>query len=447
MAFVKELRPAFKEGAEAFAKAFESNVVGKALLAESEVTLKKVGKVAAEEFIHTMRSGEIATAFKEASSGMETVLKDNKVIVETMEREAAAMPESTLKDAAAEAKKVEERLPGINKSAAAEDIEREVAKDPEIQKKLESIEKDAKSKANGKMVKYTFLGVAIVGSGLAVYDAIEAYARKKTGCFLYTQTSGGMTTCKVVNASCLNPKADDSIPTCTPEEMGEALNAVSCKEWSESSDGACYHCSHDSFDESQLANNQTLVCVEKPSVSEAIGDIIYSGGETIINGVGDIVKKFLYYGGIGLVIIVAIYVIMFLFRTLNSAAKKMKAKQEAELRAEQTQHGNPTQQGYPQLSQTQQPVQSYQQFAQPSLAPQAAQSYQFPQATPILSQTVAHITPPHSLALAAQSHAIAAQSHAIAAQSYPKKKYDSGLIDSYTKVAYVPPPYVETTTF
>lgn len=360
--FVKELRPAIKSGLEGVEELFSKNAVSKALkdlggLADD----LHIGNVESSEFAHVMRQGNIMEAFTRANPSMADVLENNKTIVTVMEREAKAMPESSLKDAADEALEVKNRIPDIDDVASAEDIKTKIGKDAELKNTIEDIDKKITPDSAG-MKKYIFLGVAVVGA-ISVYEALEAYARHKTGCFLYTKsTDGSMAACKVVNMSCLNPEPTDDFPACTAEEMGEKLAAITCDDWDESSDGACYKCSYSNFDEGDLQNNQTLNCVEKPSISEAVGDFIYSNGSSILGGFSTMIKNIIYYGIIILAVIFGCFLLFYLVRAIMRKKPVQYIQQ-------------PTQQPMSQQLQqpTQQPTAPPLQYAIPPAPPQQSQ--------------------------------------------------------------------------
>jgi hypothetical protein len=329
MTFTSDIRSILNEEDDVIANFFKNGNTITVGLADLSVLSKDfIGDLPTTEFVHEIRNGiDLKSTFLKANPQVSEIVSKNDEALQLMARDSALLPEFDIAKVDLETTNIKERLPDLDSVGSAEELKTAISTDAELTKKLDNIEK--KSPSEGNMKKYLITGGVIIGA-FSIYEAIEYYAKSKTGCFLYTKDSTGTSVCKVLNASCLNPDADETFQTCTAEEMGTALTAITCDSWDEDSDGACFHCSYNDFDESELLPTQTLQCVEKPSFSGALGDILYNGGESIIGGIGDTIKSIIKYGLYGLVIIIILVVIYYIYIFFRNRATTNKNKRKEE---------------------------------------------------------------------------------------------------------------------
>lgn len=339
--FVKGFRGAMRTGEGALKELFETNVVSKSLKdLTQDINLTKIGDLPTEEFSHAIRSGEITTAFTEASPKMTEVLSNNKNIVQIMEREALDLPEGVLESSAKETAEIQRRLPDIEKVTNAAELENEIGKDTEIKNKVEEIDRNTEKDSNGYK-KYVFLGLAILGA-ITIYEAIEAYAKSKSGCFVYTKKASSMATCKVLNLSCLNSNPDDNVPTCVADDVTSNVLNTSCDDWSENNDGACYKCSYKDW-ETDLKDNQSMECIEKPSFGRALGDLFIGYGTSLLGGIGDLIKTIIKYALLLGLIVAIIWVGIKAFGWITSSISNSRRKnKEKEIQDDQDEYNEPT---------------------------------------------------------------------------------------------------------
>lgn len=301
MGFISGLREALAGGEDAFrALCRDSGDLTKEFENGLKMETGKIGEVAAIDFTRDMRAGEIRETLIKAKPEIAKVATESNAYIISMEREAKDFPEYHISEAAGKQTKLPKTLTGVT---SAEELEKVAKTDEGLENALKKAEKKA-----GSSKKYIFLGAAVIGA-VGVYEAVEAYARSKTGCLLYTSDNKNkISVCKVLQASCLNPKESTVISTCSTATMGPDLTKVSCSDW-DSTKSACNHCSAETFDYSKLKNSQYLKCQEKADFLDAVGDLFYGMGIDIsnsINSLKKIVKWILI--GIAIVIVIAVFI-------------------------------------------------------------------------------------------------------------------------------------------
>lgn len=315
MGFVKEFRPACAQVENIKKLARESNPVTRDFIGNLEVTTKEIGAKTIAEFSTTLRKGDVLEALTSAKPAMAGSISESNAYIQSMKREANSLPDSDIGNIEKVKKDLNEQV-NLDSVNSKDDLENIANQNKSLKKKIDDIEK--RTSAKGGVKKYVFAGVAVVGVA-SFYEAIEHFAKAKTGCFYYTKDDAGkLSVCKILGQSCLNPDASSLFPTCDPTILPDALKNIDCKDWNQSTNGACLKCSNSDLpNESDLPNNAYLQCVEKPSFSDAMADFFYTNGIGKLTSISDSlggILPYILYGGL---IIIGIFLLVWILKAVS----------------------------------------------------------------------------------------------------------------------------------
>lgn len=130
----------------------------------------------------------------------------------------------------------------------------------------------------------TLLGGALFLGGSFI-DTLIKYKAEKQGCLLMSKTAKGLTSCKILESSCLNQKAGK---TQCPHPNEKFRDPKLCDDRPKHQD--CVHCYPDEENENdinyvditKLKEGQTMKCYN-PSMFEVIADVAGDGFDEIFN--------------------------------------------------------------------------------------------------------------------------------------------------------------------
>lgn len=191
------------------------------------------------------------------------------------------------------------------------DFETLLKTNPEFKKIITDVEKSAKS--NGKL--RVFGNTMIITGGtfgvLYMYNKIENYREEMIGCIKNTIKDNEIVKCKIIKASCNNPKVGNLVNRCDVKHlptsfqkhtcMGQTHGCINCEGWDETDENVFYQCNEDY------------------TFNQALSDVVVSVGDTVVDAAVGIGKYIWYIIGL-VVFIVSILVCSFVIKTINKVA-------------------------------------------------------------------------------------------------------------------------------
>lgn len=171
---------------------------------------------------------------------------------------------------------------------------------------ITKIEKGA-NKRKGKLIIFgSIVTMTAITSGAYLYNKVEDYREEMIGCFKNVIKEREIVKCKIVKASCGNPKIGNMVNKCNTAALPSILRQAKCG----SQTSGCIHC--DGWDE--LDENIFYECNEDYTFNRALSDMVVAIGDDVVDaavGLG----KYIWYVLSILLIIICIIIGMFVIKS------------------------------------------------------------------------------------------------------------------------------------
>lgn len=166
------------------------------------------------------------------------------------------------------------------------DFERLYKSNKEFKKVITKIEKGAKYN-NGKIFVYgAVITLSSISGGAYIYNKIEQYREEMIGCFKNIITDREIIKCKIIKASCDNPKIGSMVNKCNTETLPSTLKQADCG----SQTSGCVNC--DGWDETN--ENIFYECNEDYTFNQALSDIVVAIGDDVVDAAAGL-GKYIWY--------------------------------------------------------------------------------------------------------------------------------------------------------